>query len=131
MRGLGAMLHDLGGGNGVDGSKYVGKKITGVKFEDDTITLSFGDLGKLQIRDEGQSCCEHRYMRTDDDIEELVGDNLVSMKVKDGPRTDGEYDIHEIQFLEIKTTGNIVTFSSHNEHNGYYGGIRLDLVELK
>src|SRR5690349_2643944 len=128
MRGLGAMLHDLAGGNGVDGTKYLNKEITAASFDGHEVVLTFGDFGKLHIRDEGQSCCEHRYMTTDDSAEDLVGGHLVSVEVKDGPHEDdGDYHVHEVQFLEIKTTKSIVTFASHNEHNGYYGGICLDI----
>ena len=36
---------------------------------------------------------------------------------------DGNNDeIHEIQFLDVKTSKGVFQISNHNVHNGYYGG---------
>ena len=40
-----------------------------------------------------------------------------------------EYETHEVQFLEIKTSKGIFTMSTHNEHNGYYGGFAIVVSE--
>jgi hypothetical protein len=32
---------------------------------------------------------------------------------------------HEVEFLEVLTDRDMVTFEAHNEHNGYYGGFWL------
>lgn len=105
--------------------KVVGKKIMGIKLEDDMLYLSFGSQGTLRISDEGQSCCEHRYMTTDDKLDEYVGGNLLNIETKPvpipikGDDSDGE---HDIEFLEVTTTKGAFVFTTHNEHNGYYGG---------
>ena len=36
-------------------------------------------------------------------------------------------DCHEVQFLEVKTSKGSFTMSSHNEHNGYYGGFSIEV----
>ena len=105
--------------------KVVGKKIMGIKLEDDMLYLSFGSQGTLKISDEGQSCCERRYMTTDDKLGDYVGGNLLNIEVKPVPIPikDSEYDdVHDIEFLEVTTTKGAFVMTTHNEHNGYYGG---------
>ena len=36
--------------------------------------------------------------------------------------------VHEVQFLNIETSLGIITFETHNEHNGYYGGFYIKAV---
>lgn len=35
-------------------------------------------------------------------------------------------DVHEVQFLVVHTDKGDLTMSSHNEHNGYYGGFSIE-----
>ena len=101
----------------------VGKTISGLSLgEDDALHFVFDDGSKIKIADEGQSCCESRYMRTDDDLSPFVGANLLGATVKDAPDVEAEYETHEVSFLEVQTDKGVFTMSSHNEHNGYYGG---------
>ena len=107
--------------------KYVrGPVIKDVTMDEDEITLHFTG-GRLSLRDCGQSCCEERYMSTDDDIRGLIGQRFVCWEIKDGPDESDEddYNVHETQFLEIKTETGFVTVVNHNEHNGYYGGFSI------
>lgn len=106
----------------------IGKTISELQLgeEDTGLHFVFDDGSRLRIFDDGQSCCEHRYMRTDDDLNSFVGAKLIDAEIKDGPEEKGEYDdVHEVQFLEIKTDKGSFVMSSHNEHNGYYGGFWL------
>lgn len=100
----------------------------------------------------GQSCCEHRYMHTDDDLESLVGETLVGIRhggadsktshycgIEDGEIGDGDDDdnepdycycdgVEEVEFVLIQTNRDSVTIGTYNSHNGYYGGLDLALV---
>jgi hypothetical protein len=106
--------------------KVVGKKIMGVTLVDDELHLSFGSQGTLVIRDEGQSCCENRYITTDDKLDDYVGGNLLNIEVKPVPipmlEHDSDGDSHDIEFVEVTTTKGSFVLVTHNEHNGYYGG---------
>ena len=82
--GIGAMLHYLGGGSENDAAKYIGKAITGAIIKDDRLNIDFEDGTKISIWDNGQSCCESRYMTTDDDVAVLVGGKLVNIEAKPG-----------------------------------------------
>ena len=50
--------------------------------------------------------------------------------MKEGPEEANEWgDSHETMFVEIVTDGgDSVTLTTHNEHNGYYGGFWLQLA---
>lgn len=93
---------------------------------EDRLNIEFEGGGNLLIWDSGQSCCEHRYMTTDDDLASFVGAKLVDIEVLDGPNVS-EYDgCHDTQFVRVNTTAGTVTVVTHNEHNGYYGGFELN-----
>lgn len=107
----------------------IGKTITALTLEDNELRFAFGDGSKMRIRDDGQMCCENRYMRTDDDLTYFVGARLMGHELRQAPKQendDGEYN--EVQFLVIKTDRGEFVMSSHNEHNGYYGGICIVAV---
>jgi hypothetical protein len=128
--GLGAMIHALSGGNKNDPKKYVGKTIKEIEQIGDHLDIRFEDGVSITILDDGQSCCEDRYMKCDDNLSELVGQKLIEIKVKDITEDDGN-ETHEIAFLEIQGEKSAATFSFHNEHNGYYGGFGLEIREHK
>lgn len=105
--GMGVMLGMLGGNedtvNAVKSS--LGKIIKTVLLDeqDDMLKFEFEDGTKLNIWDGGQSCCESRYMKTDDDLKEYEGSKLFDFELKEVTHKDGEYgDSHEIQFLDVK-----------------------------
>lgn len=127
--GIGTMLFELGGGSDHSASEYYGKKIKTAVFANDSMTLEFEDGVKIAITDQGQSCCEYRYMTCDNDLSTLVGKTLTKIEVKYS-WIGGEYSDHEVAFLEIQTNDNVVTFATHNEHNGYYGGFGLNISEI-
>lgn len=107
--------------------KSVGKVISEIKLDDDVLSIVFSDSSTLKISDDEQWCCESRYIRTDDNLGDLVGCKLIDVVIKDAPSIDEEYGEHEVQFLEIKTDKNFCTLSCHNEHNGYYSGFSIVL----
>lgn len=101
--------------------------ITGVSVhaESDVLHVQFPS-GTLHVWDNGQSCCESRYMTTDDDLPSFVGAKVVSLEAVEGPDIPYEEesygDVHEQMFVKLETTAGTITLVTHNEHNGYYGG---------
>lgn len=130
--GIGVMLHALGGGSAEHPDKYKGREIKSavLSSEDDTLVIGFADGVTIEISDQGQSCCELRYMKTDDDVSSLIGSKIREFYIKQGPEEEHDYDVHEVCFLEIATDKGFVTISNHNEHNGYYGGFALNIREM-
>jgi hypothetical protein len=126
--GLGAMLHRLSGGSEHNADEFYGRKITAVEMSDEKLNITFEYDVKISIWDNGQSCCESRYMSTDDDIQSLVGNILTRIEAKEGPGTEEGYDVHEQIFVEVGTNQNFITVVNHNEHNGYYGGFGLTIT---
>jgi len=99
--------------------------------EDDELRVGFTDGQTIKIFDDGRSCCEERYMRTDDDLTTFIGADFRGARVEDGPDIEDDYDKHECQFLLVDTSLGTFTIANHNKHNGYYGGfaISAELVE--
>lgn len=126
MIGVGVMLKAMSGNSESVNvlTEAIGKRITALKLgDDDALHFEFADGSRMKLSDEGQSCCEARYMQTDDDLESFVGAVLLGAEIKDGPEVEDEHsDVHEVQFLEVNTDRGSFTMASHNEHNGYYGG---------
>lgn len=122
--GLGVMINMLGGNKStVEKLKSVlNKEIKNLKMEDDKLRFEFNDGDLMVVFDDGQSCCENRYMTTDDDLDYFQGSKLMDMEIKEAPNAPAEYDEHEVQFLVVKTSKGEFTMETHNEHNGYYGG---------
>lgn len=123
--GFGVMINMLGGNRESVAAVQAaqGKTITSVALVDDALKFEFEDGSRLTLRDDGQSCCESRYMQTDDDLPYYVGAKFLNAEIRDGGSTESEYgDTHEIQFLVITTDRGTFSMASHNEHNGYYGG---------
>lgn len=99
-----------------------GKTISRLELKDDKLHFEFSDQTKICVFDAGQSCCEYRYMTTDDDLRDYIGSSLVDMEISDGPTTECDGGTYEIQFLRVFTSKGIFVCETHNEHNGYYGG---------
>jgi len=133
--GLGVMIGMLSGnGSSVEALKNsLNKEITKVWLgEDDALHFRFAEGPGLRVADEGQSCCEHRYMVCDDDLSSFVGSKITGMELVDGPDAavdDERYGCSEVQFLNVSTTSGVFTVASHNEHNGYYGGFWIQCSE--
>lgn len=128
--GIGVMIHYLKGGSDHSSTEYEGKTITAIEMDEQRIKLTFDDNKRIEIFDDGQSCCENRYMKTDDDIHSLIGGKLLHITAKEGPEID-DGEVHEQIFVEIATDKGFITINNHNEHNGYYGGFGLTIKEIK
>lgn len=111
-------------------AKFYNRTIASARMSERDLRLRFVDGSGVKLFDDGQSCCEYRYMRTDDDVQDLVGAELLGVEEKDGPEADDCGDVHEQRFLEIRTSRGHVLIANHNEHNGYYGGFALAAEEL-
>jgi len=124
MLGVGVMIQSLGGNaetvNTLKGS--LKKTIKRVCIIENELLFTFTDGSGMKIFDDGQSCCENRYMNTSDDLTEYEDAVLLDFELKDVTNENTEYEDHEIQFLDIKTDKGVFQISNHNEHNGYYGG---------
>lgn len=134
MLGLGVMINMLSD-NGESVKVFlskVGKVIKSLEIKDNALLFSFvSDDEQMIIYDDGQSCCEYRYMHTDDDLEYYIGSRLMSMEVSNGPEEFDEWgEVRESQFLKITTSKGVFTVVNYNEHNGYYGGffVRCEVV---
>lgn len=131
--GLGVMLRylqrEMTGGHNIP-MKSLGKVIASVGVDSDKLVFEFVDKTKLTLKDEGQSCCEHRYMVCDDDLKPFIGATLTDLELADAPDVEDEYgETHEVQFLKVHTSKGSFTVSNHNEHNGYYGGFSIEAWE--
>lgn len=135
--GLGVMISILGGNEeSVNAIKQaVGQTIESLNLDEESNELRFGFTGgyKIALFDDGQSCCEHRYMRTDDDLTEFVGAKFLGARVEDAePAPEDEYGgVDEIQLLVIETDRGNFVMTNHNDHNGYYGGFSIRAKEIK
>jgi hypothetical protein len=124
--GIGVLINRLlGSRESVDLSQVIGKVITGIALTDDTLRVAVEGDKTLVLWDCGQSCCEHRYMTSDDTAESFIGATLVDVEIADAPNRDGGGEEHEVQFLRVKTSLGVFTAETHNEHNGYYGGFSI------
>lgn len=109
----------------------LGRPISSLRLDDDdelVIRLEGTKAVRtLKLWDGGQSCCERRYLRTDDDLQAHVGAILKDIEVKEAKDSvSGDYgEEHEVQFLEITTSKGCFQIVAHNQHNGYYGGFSL------
>lgn len=124
--GFGAMIYYLSGGSEHDPSEFYGKKILSVEMTEERLSLKLEDQ-TIHIFDDGQSCCEHRHMTTDDDVQSLVGHTLQRIEAKEAPDIEDEFGDYEQVFVEIGTDIGFITIVNHNEHNGYYGGFGLTI----
>lgn len=107
--------------------KAVGRRIASIVLdgETDRLNVAFDTGDVLRIWDDGQSCCERRYMSTDDDLAHYAGATFIGADVRLGDNREDDYDVHEVSFLIVNTSLGSFTVANHNEHNGYYGGFEI------
>lgn len=126
--GLGVMIGIMGGNKEtVEAIKASLNKTIAIVYldqDDNRLIFEFTDNTTLRIWDGGQSCCESRYMTTDDNLSEHYGATLLDFELKSADVIQGS-DVHEIQFLDVKTSNGVFQMVNHNEHNGYYGGFYI------
>lgn len=130
--GIGVMLQVLGGNESSVKAyvKSLDKEISSLECNEISLIIKFTDNSGISFRDEGQSCCEHRYMNCDDDLSVYIGSKFLRAELLPVQYDDEEYGAHEIQFLKIETSNGWFKVSNHNSHNGYYGGFAIRAHEL-
>lgn len=130
MLGIGVIINEMGR-ESFDLTKYYDKRITSVDSNDEHFDIHFDDGCSIRIRDGGQSCCEHRYMTCDDDVSKIIGSKLTNIELREGPTEEMEWgNEHQTMFVEIATDECFVTLTTHNEHNGWYGGFSIVITSL-
>ncbi len=102
-----------------------GKVIANAEIADNELRLQFEDGTKVRIWDDGQSCCEQRYMSTDDNVADIVGGTLEFVSKRPAPDIPAA-EVHDAEFLAVETSKGSVVLVNHNEHNGYYGGFSVE-----
>ena len=113
-------------------NQAVGKTISNVEVNDDSeLVFIFTDNTAIKLFDDGQDCCENRWMHTDDDLSYFVGSTLQEAKVGEGPTENEDSEPKESQFLIITTSKGQFTVVNYNEHNGSYGGFLIRCQEVK
>jgi hypothetical protein len=128
--GLGAMLHALAGGSEESPDKYYGLTIADAKVSDSELSITFDNGVSIKIWDDGQSCCEERFITCDDNASQLVGGKLVEISSSESKYQEDDYETHETCFVTVKTDQDLITMTTHNIHNGYYGGFGLTITEV-
>lgn len=129
MDGIGVNIAKIFGKVSDAPAAHAGKKIKSVALTDDRVAVSFESGGSLIFYDDGQSCCESRYIRTDDNLEDFAGAEFRGAEIRSADDMPDEWGTHEVQFLVLLTDKGNITFSAHNEHNGYYGGFAITVEE--
>lgn len=114
--------------NKMEACNYYGKTIAFAGLNSEKLLIEFTDRTSIEIYDDGQCCCENRFITCDDDIESLYGTTLISIEKGISKEVEDE-EVHEIAFVHIKTNLCTVTLCTHNIHNGYYGGFDLTIKE--
>ena len=135
MIGLGVMIKGLGGNASTVAAheRSKGKTIEQIVFDgEDALRLQFMDGTTLVVRDEGQSCCERRYMTCDDEpLDHYNGATYDHFETVEAPSImePGPFaEPHDVQFLNCHTSKGTFQVSTHVEHNGYYGGFAMTLA---
>src|SRR5262249_17241123 len=133
--GMGVLIHRLFGGGGQRAllalESVLNKSIASITQSDKDVQVRMADGSGVSLYDDGQLCCESRYMRSDDKPEDFVGAVLRNIELRDALNVESEWDEHEVQFLVLVTDRGNYTVSSHNEHNGYYGGFAITCAPLE
>lgn len=95
-----------------------------IDYRDDIIYIQTDDWRYSLFMD--HDCCETRYFECADDLSEYTNSTILAayLSLSTLVTATGD-DTHEVAFLRIMTTVGELTFSAHNEHNGYYSGFSL------
>ncbi len=123
--GIGVMIQMMGGDRGADAVRAViGCKLSALAIINDSLRLDFADGRAIELFDDGQSCCERRWMESQSDLAYYVGATLTDVEIGESS-SSGDDDVEETQFLRVMTDRGVITIANYNRHNGYYGGFYL------
>lgn len=117
----------------------IGKTIKTMQVDDSYndgdggLFIHFSDGTAIVFYDDARSCCELRYLHTDDDLTSFAGATFTGIELRDGGNEgDDETDgVHEWMFVYVNTSKGVATLETHNQHNGYYGGIFLNVKQVE
>ena len=108
-------------------ASIIGKRVLSVWLNEQRSTLHIETVDKWHEYHADGDCCSWSWWYRVKGLAALVG-HTVHAEADGGcddvdPKEENKCGkAHEIVFLEVCTENAIVTFSNHNEHNGYYGG---------
>ena len=114
---------DLGGWderyrNSCDIKDMVGKKITGIYYDEENFQILTDD-GVYAFYHE-QSCCESVWLTQVDGISDKIIGSRIVMAEEVVDEKDTEYGHVTYTFYKIGTTKGIIDFRFQGESNGYY-----------
>ena len=99
---------------------------------DGGLLMRFTDGSGVWIYDDQRSCCETRYMHTDDVLSSFEGASFVGVRLGEYTTSETEGgEESEVQFLIIDTSLGSAVVETHNIHNGYYGGFWIKVAEME
>jgi hypothetical protein len=113
---------------------FIGKVISKISINKDgnQIDIEFKDGTAIGFKSDEPDCCASHYIVTDDKLEDYVNAKLHDVIKKPASREESEHgDVLETIFFEIVTSKGSIICRSHNSHNGYYGGVGVNLVILR
>lgn len=103
----------------------MGKRIIGFELKNNTFTIKTED-GNIVLTDY-PDCCANKYFVCDDDLSYYVELGAEYLGYEERSVQHKEWDGNEeINFLAILTSAGEFVLASHNEHNGYYGGMNIE-----
>ncbi len=88
------------------------------------VVIDMEDGSQRRIVDNGRDCCANHYISTDNDLTVFAGHTYQGHDLGESTYTEDD-EVHEIQFLNVRTSVGVIVFAAHNEHNGYYGGFTI------
>lgn len=107
---------------------YAGDKVH--LLPQDTMVVIEFEENKMWVFEAYRDCCEHLYVETADDVDDLIGQRLVKVELLYGPEEDQDgWGVKETAFLHIHTDKDSIVVNHYNEHNGYYGGTSMTKYE--
>jgi hypothetical protein len=130
--GIGVLINLIGGRSEEEAKVFndaLGKTITSLWIDEEA--HDDGSL-KIEIWDSGRSCCESRFIDTDDTLSDFLGSVFrgVDIRITEPKDAGDEMSTTEEAFLLVHTSAGDFTVVTHNIHNGYYGGFYLRVRPL-
>lgn len=113
--------------------EIIGKTIKDAYVLNDSLFIETNESEEFEIFDDGQSCCERRYLKCDDEMSNIIGGKILSIEEKIGPSSsdDEGYTYYDQVFIEVKTDKGFINLNMHNEHNGFYGCFSLRIKKVE
>ena len=99
----------------LDGKSYTGYNGFIITTDEQTIKLGISN---------SQQCCEDwGYLMSEDDMEDFIGSEIISIKIVDDalkPELVPQMYEGNAMFINIETTNGLLQFVAYNDHNGCY-----------